>query len=206
MNADQATLPLDLDTVALAYVKWGLLHSTDERGISLSEYVCPSDISDSAIRAMRDDCDDFLCMHRQPLLLAGLSDEQIGHNFWMARNVPSESFWCAHPGLAEDELTAAARTYGACRLCIDDEGVHYEDERLRRIQRTMTRGGHREGAGRKPLPDGEKSDVRPRSVRLSEARWLKLQQLGRAWLERQIDRAKVPTTDQPSPHDTITEV
>lgn len=34
--------------------------------------------------------------------------------------------------------------------------------------------------------------TRPRSIRLNNARWAKLQQLGREWLELAIDRAKLP--------------
>lgn len=34
--------------------------------------------------------------------------------------------------------------------------------------------------------------TKPRSVRLNEARWEKLQRLGRAWLEGAIDRAREP--------------
>ncbi|MDB5975129.1 MAG: hypothetical protein JWR07_1889 [Nevskia sp.] len=37
-----------------------------------------------------------------------------------------------------------------------------------------------------------RSDKHPRSVRLSEARWHKLQRLGMEWLERKIDRAPEP--------------
>lgn len=44
--------------------------------------------------------------------------------------------------------------------------------------------------GRPPVPPEQRSDVKPRSIRLDEARWAKLQQLGREWLERAIDRAK----------------
>lgn len=32
--------------------------------------------------------------------------------------------------------------------------------------------------------------TKPRTVRLSEARWARLKELGTGWLERQIDRAK----------------
>ena len=46
--------------------------------------------------------------------------------------------------------------------------------------------------GRPPLPaDAPRSDKRPRSVRLGDGHWAKLQQLGTEWLERQIDRAKL---------------
>jgi hypothetical protein len=44
--------------------------------------------------------------------------------------------------------------------------------------------------GRPPLPPEERSDAKPRSVRLDEARWEKLKRLGTDWLERQIDKAK----------------
>lgn len=43
--------------------------------------------------------------------------------------------------------------------------------------------------GRPPLPDGETGS--PRTVRLNEERWEKLKLLGRDWLEKTIDRAKV---------------
>lgn len=43
--------------------------------------------------------------------------------------------------------------------------------------------------GRPPLPDGETGS--PRSVRLNEERWEKLKLLGRDWLEKAVDRAKV---------------
>lgn len=34
--------------------------------------------------------------------------------------------------------------------------------------------------------------TRPRSMRLNDARWAKLQSLGREWLEKAIDSAKMP--------------
>lgn len=43
--------------------------------------------------------------------------------------------------------------------------------------------------GRPILPEGETGS--PRSVRLNDERWEKLKLLGREWLEKAIDRAKV---------------
>ena len=43
--------------------------------------------------------------------------------------------------------------------------------------------------GRPPLPEGEAGS--PRSIRLNDERWEKLKVLGRDWLQRAIDRAKV---------------
>jgi hypothetical protein len=47
------------------------------------------------------------------------------------------------------------------------------------------------GQGRKPLPVDEQT--KPRSVRLTDARWEKLKRLGSEWLAKQIDKAKEPT-------------
>lgn len=48
--------------------------------------------------------------------------------------------------------------------------------------------------GRPPLPpDAQRSDKRPRSVRLSDEQWHKLKRLGTDWLEREIDRAIDPS-------------
>lgn len=44
--------------------------------------------------------------------------------------------------------------------------------------------------GRKALPPEEKAI--PGSVRLTPARWQKLRRLGSEWLNRVIDRAKLP--------------
>lgn len=44
--------------------------------------------------------------------------------------------------------------------------------------------------GRPPL--APEDVTQPRSVRLNDARWEKLQRLGRKWLEGAIDRAKEP--------------
>lgn len=45
--------------------------------------------------------------------------------------------------------------------------------------------------GRPPLPDGETGS--PRTVRLNDDRWNKLKLLGREWLEKSIDKAKLKT-------------
>lgn len=54
----------------------------------------------------------------------------------------------------------------------------------------MTRPMNDRGQGRKPLPPDEQT--KPRSVRLTDARWEKLKRLGSDWLAKQIDKAKEP--------------
>lgn len=48
--------------------------------------------------------------------------------------------------------------------------------------------------GRPPVPEDRKAATLkpPRTVRLDDERWARLRALGTEWLERQIDRAKVP--------------
>jgi uncharacterized protein (DUF4415 family) len=45
--------------------------------------------------------------------------------------------------------------------------------------------------GRPFSKPGHEAPTKPRSIRLDDDRWAKLQALGREWLERQIDRAKI---------------
>ncbi|WP_172705443.1 hypothetical protein [Variovorax paradoxus] len=45
--------------------------------------------------------------------------------------------------------------------------------------------------GRPPLPEGQKAVTS--SLRLTPARWEKLRGLGMDWLNRAIDKAKLPT-------------
>lgn len=58
--------------------------------------------------------------------------------------------------------------------------------------------GYRDGfSGAEPTPEPGRPELAPdektspRSIRLNAARWAKLQRLGRGWLERAIDKAKV---------------
>lgn len=52
-------------------------------------------------------------------------------------------------------------------------------------------GASQEAPKRRGRPPASPEDrANPRTVRLDDARWHKLQSLGRAWLERQIDRAR----------------
>lgn len=56
--------------------------------------------------------------------------------------------------------------------------------------------------GRPPGSSGPRlspeNATQPRSMRLNDARWAKLQRLGRDWLERAIDDAQEPTPDNPT--------
>lgn len=46
--------------------------------------------------------------------------------------------------------------------------------------------------GRPAASPDHKAPTKPRSIRLDDDRWAKLQALGREWLERQIDSATIP--------------
>ena|SRR6218665_3868034 len=64
---------------------------------------------------------------------------------------------------------------------IDGETLHHTYSR--------TRGRPPGASGPRLAPEDA---TKPRSVRLNEARWEKLQRLGRGWLEAAIDRAEEP--------------
>lgn len=45
--------------------------------------------------------------------------------------------------------------------------------------------------GRPAAAPDHKAPTKPRSIRLDDERWAKLQALGREWLERQLDKEKL---------------
>lgn len=53
-------------------------------------------------------------------------------------------------------------------------------------------GHEKRPRGRPAAAPDHKAPTKPRSIRLDDERWEKLQALGREWLERQIDSATLP--------------
>jgi hypothetical protein len=58
-----------------------------------------------------------------------------------------------------------------------------------------TRGGKREGAGRKPLPDEQVT--RPRTIRLTDAEWQQVKDRGGAEYVRRIVREAIAKDTPP---------
>jgi hypothetical protein len=119
----------NLDIATQAYIACALWSSCaiDNEGNkieSLSDY----DVTPETEAAMRSDVEDFVALVNKtdPALLDGISDEMIGHDFWLTRNGHGAGFWDRGLGEQGDRLTDLAKTYGARDLCLSDDGLVYQ--------------------------------------------------------------------------------
>jgi hypothetical protein len=125
---------IDLETTFQAYVECALWSSHVEEEYAAANDMAPDvslesagfgpeDLTSEALDSMRADVRGFVegCGE----LLAGLSDEQVGHDFWLTRNGHGAGFWDRGLGEAGERLSAMARPYGESHLYVtDDELVH----------------------------------------------------------------------------------
>lgn len=81
------------------------------------------DVSDTARVEATADCEAFLTSIRdeRPDVLAHLSLEDIGHNFWLTRNGHGTGFWDRGlPGDMGQWLTDLSRPYGTVSMYVHD--------------------------------------------------------------------------------------
>jgi len=126
-----STTATKLTTVCKAYVECALWSSHDESDESGGEPMDANysidDIAPETLAQMQSDCDDFTGNEEIAALLteSGLSDEQIGHDFWLTRNGHGAGFW--DRGLDEigRKLTTFTKPYGSFDLYVGDDGLIY---------------------------------------------------------------------------------
>ena len=102
------------------------LWSSDDMttGEEMSSEFSIHDIDPASGESMRLDVVKFLTENKEMLKKSGLSDEQIGHDFWLTRNGHGAGFW--DRGLDKevgDALSDAARAFKDCNLYSEDGKV-----------------------------------------------------------------------------------
>lgn len=88
---------------------------------SISEYAI-SDFSIDAIKEAQSDVFDFVNANQDLITKSELSEEQVGHDFWLTRNGHGAGFWDRGLGKIGQELTENCKTYGSCDLYVSDDG------------------------------------------------------------------------------------
>jgi len=59
------------------------------------------------------------------ILISGMNDEQIGHDFWLTRNGHGAGFWDRGLGDMGEKLTEIAKSFGGCNAVLGDDGSIY---------------------------------------------------------------------------------
>lgn len=103
-----------------AYKECALWSSIDERtGLPLDESYGEESLSLQAQSEMAQECEDFVGDNLEDL--AGLDAKQAGHDFWLTRNRHGAGFWDRGLGEVGERLAVAARAFGSCTLCVDED-------------------------------------------------------------------------------------
>lgn len=114
-----------MDLVTRAYLACALWTATDgERGeIQLEDHYDLDDFADESVVDAAADCARFVADNQ--IDLEELSDEDIGHNFWLTRNGHGTGFWDRGLGAVGDRLTAACKPYGERYVYVGDDNKLY---------------------------------------------------------------------------------
>lgn len=123
-------MTLDLDTILQHYQICSLWSSTDNSddagGDPLDDNYSVSDMAPQTVTKMRKEVAEFVGQNAELLTESGLSDEQIGHDFWLTRNGHGAGFWDRGLGEIGNQLTAACKVYGGVDLYVGDDGLIYQ--------------------------------------------------------------------------------
>jgi hypothetical protein len=108
----------DIDTILRHYLACAVWTGTDEHGDPLeSTGWTVDDFHESSIDDARFDVERFVSLAGD--LMDGISDEAIGHDFWLTRNRRGTGFWRRWLGAAGDRLSEIAHSFGECCVAVD---------------------------------------------------------------------------------------
>ena len=104
------------------YVICALWSSTDDDSEPLEKNYNSGHFSKEARRRIRNACFDFLVANKELLSQTELTNEQIGHDFWLTRNGHGTGFWDRGLGEVGDKLTESCMVVGECDVYVGDDG------------------------------------------------------------------------------------
>ncbi len=123
-------LTLQIDRILDAYIECALWSSTDEStesgGYPLDANYGPEDLTRKCRAEMRRDIRSFLEYCQETGIdLSSIRDSMIGYDFWLTRNGHGAGFWDRGLGDLGDQLTKAAKTFGAADLYVSRKRIHH---------------------------------------------------------------------------------
>ncbi len=116
---------MNIETILNHYAVCALWSSTGDDDRPLDDNYGVDDIALEAMANMRADVVGFCEAQAVDLAASGLSDKQIGHDFWLTRNSHGAGFWDRGIGEVGKRLTDACKTYGSQDMYVGDDGKIY---------------------------------------------------------------------------------
>lgn len=116
---------VNLRNVVKQYLETALWAETDDDGEPLDDNYGVNDIDRKSVKKAEKDVKDFL--KKAEKLLTGLSDTDIGHDFWLTRNGHGAGFWDRNLGDQGEKLSKIASSFGSAYIYVGDDGKVYID-------------------------------------------------------------------------------
>jgi len=113
----------DVEKFMEGYIDAMLWSSTDDDDTPLSNYLSASDISDSAMQQILDDCTKFWISNMQEIPCV---PAQAGHDFWLTRQGHGAGFWDGDWPEHGDKLTEASRAFSELSVSVEDGKIYLE--------------------------------------------------------------------------------
>lgn len=108
---------------------WNGMEEGEDNPEPMDDTYSDDDWTADAVRAMRDECLDFIEANLRDLQEAatqrGVSWDYLGHDFCLTRNGHGAGFWDKGLGALGDRLTEAARLHGTTTEYGDGGELHY---------------------------------------------------------------------------------
>ena len=113
---------MNTKAVLTSYIQCALWSSMDDSGEPLDGQYSEEDLSAETIEKMTADVERFVREAKDAIIDSGISESDIGHDFWLTRNGHGAGFW--DRGLdkeVSDQFCKICDSFGSCELYLDDD-------------------------------------------------------------------------------------
>jgi hypothetical protein len=114
---------MNIENILKHYAIAAIWTSIDDDNEPLDNTFTIDNISLETMQLMRNDVAVFVATNKALLIESKLSEEMIGHNFWLTRNGHGAGFWCRGLGDIGNSLTTACKIYKAVDIYIMADGA-----------------------------------------------------------------------------------
>ena len=114
-----------------SYIETAFWSSHDNEDNPLDFNYDYTDLAESTLATMRDDCAKFQANNRCFVTMCwiydGMDSVSAGHDFWLTRNGHGAGFWDGDYPVTGDALTKASKQFPSVDLYIGDDGKIYQE-------------------------------------------------------------------------------
>lgn len=117
---------MNTKAVLTSYIQCALWSSVDSEGNPLDDQYSEENLASETIEKMTADVTKFVIDAKDPIINSGMSESDLGYNFWLTRNGHGTGFW--DRGLdkeVSDAFCKVCDSFGSSDLYVGDDNKIY---------------------------------------------------------------------------------